>query len=215
MRTTWWGFETRDRVLFPATASPTATITRIITAASSPRGDLARPAGHHARCFPDLALWWTKWADMRNYCARLDVLMDRLQVKTVCADAPASSSPTSAKTMPKVRKACCSLGSSAAERGTNEAKFKTADSGGRDGVNLSTWSSLSLLPLPSLPAEAKAALKATREAKKYRELALSIVDASPHPTSLTRRPARAGGGKPCLHRAALISDLTMSNSPRF
>ena len=125
MRTTWWGFETRDRVLFPGdgfayshyhwdghcglVAEEAATLDLQDTTA----------------VFADLALWWTKWADMRNYCARLDDLMNRLQVKTVCPTHGLVITDV-AKTMPKVKEGLL-FGSSVAERGTNEGKFKAED----------------------------------------------------------------------------------------
>jgi hypothetical protein len=71
--------------------------------------------------FADLALWWTKWADMRNYCARLDHLMQQLDVKTVCPTHGLVITDV-AKTMPKVKEGLL-YGSSVAERGTNDASF--------------------------------------------------------------------------------------------
>ena len=71
--------------------------------------------------FADLALWWTKWADMRNYCARLDHLMQRLDVKIVCPTHGLVITDV-AKTMPKVKEGLL-YGSSVAERGTNDASF--------------------------------------------------------------------------------------------
>ena len=52
--------------------------------------------------FADLALWWTKWADMRNYCERLDRLIERLDVKTVCPTHGLVIADV-ARTMPKVK----------------------------------------------------------------------------------------------------------------
>ena len=71
--------------------------------------------------FADLALWWTKWADMRNYCDRLDVLIETLGVKTV---APTHGLVITdvAQTMPKVKEGLL-YGSAVAERGTNDAGF--------------------------------------------------------------------------------------------
>jgi hypothetical protein len=58
---------------------------------------------------------------MTNYCARLDQLMQRLDVKTVCPTHGLVISDV-AKTMPKVKEGLL-YGSSVAERGTNDASF--------------------------------------------------------------------------------------------
>ena len=62
---------------------------------------------------------------MRNYCGRLDELMNRLQVKTVCPTHGLVITDV-ARTMPKVKEGLL-FGSSVAERGTNDAKFKAPD----------------------------------------------------------------------------------------
>jgi energy-coupling factor transporter ATP-binding protein EcfA2 len=74
--------------------------------------------------FADLALWWTKWADMRNYCDRLDHLIYTLAVKTVCPTHGLVITDV-ASTMPKVKEGLL-YGSSVAERGTNDASFGKA-----------------------------------------------------------------------------------------
>ena len=79
MRTTWWGFETRERVLFPGDGFAYSHYHEDhhcgLVAEEATSLDLQDTTA----VFADLALWWTKWADMRNYCARLDHLMDRLR----------------------------------------------------------------------------------------------------------------------------------------
>ena len=84
MRTTWWGFETRERVLFPGDGFAYSHYHEDghcgLVAEEAASLDLQDTTA----VFADLALWWTKWADMRNYCARLDLLMETLDVKTVC-----------------------------------------------------------------------------------------------------------------------------------
>ena len=94
-------------------------------------GGLARPQDTTA-VFADLALWWTKWADMRNYCARLDRLMETLGVKTVCPTHGLVITDV-ARTMPKVKEGLL-YGSSVGERGTNDASFgkKRRSGAGRD-----------------------------------------------------------------------------------
>ncbi len=121
MRTTWWGFETRERVLFPGDGFAYSHYHEDghcgLVAEEAASLDLEDTTA----VFADLALWWTKWADMRNYCDRLDVLMRTLDVKTVCPTHGLVITDV-AKTMPKVKEGLL-YGSRVAERGTNEAKF--------------------------------------------------------------------------------------------
>ena len=121
MRTTWWGFETRDRVLFPGDGFAYSHYHEDghcgLVAEEAASLDLQDTTA----VFADLALWWTKWADMRNYCARLDHLMETLDVKTVCPTHGLVITDV-ATTMPKVKEGLL-YGSSVAERGTNDASF--------------------------------------------------------------------------------------------
>ena len=100
MRTTWWGFETRERVLFPGDGFAYSHYHEDghcgLLAEEATSLDLQDTTA----VFADLALWWTKWADMRNYCARLDHLMQRLDVKMVCPTHGLVISDV-AKTMPR------------------------------------------------------------------------------------------------------------------
>jgi flavorubredoxin len=125
MRTTWWGFETRDRVLFPGDGFAYSHYHEDghcgLVAEEAASLDLQDTTA----VFADLALWWTKWADMRNYCTRLDHLMAMLDVKTVCPTHGLVITDV-ARTMPKVKEGLL-YGSSVAERGTNEALFKTGE----------------------------------------------------------------------------------------
>src|SRR5262249_16424191 len=68
--------------------------------------------------FADLALFWTKFADMNAYCDRLDQLIERLRVKTI---APTHGLPiTDVKaTGPKVQ-AGPKTAAPVPERGTKE-----------------------------------------------------------------------------------------------
>src|SRR5215203_6665996 len=83
LRTTWWGFETCERVLFPGDGFAYSHYHEDghcgLVAEEAASLDLQDTTA----VFADLALWWTKWADMRNYCDRLDNLMETLDVKTV------------------------------------------------------------------------------------------------------------------------------------
>ena len=66
MRTTWWGFETRDRVLFPGDGFAYSHYHEDdhcgLVAEEATSLDLQDTTA----VFADLALWWTKWADMRE-----------------------------------------------------------------------------------------------------------------------------------------------------
>ena len=102
MRTTWWGFETRERVLFPGDGFAYSHYHEDghcgLVAEEAASLDLQDTTA----VFADLALWWTKWADMRNYCARLDLPDGELDVKTVCPTHGLVITDV-ARTMPKVK----------------------------------------------------------------------------------------------------------------
>lgn len=121
MRTTWWGFETRDRVLFPGDGFAYSHYHEDghcgLVAEEATSLDLEDTTA----VFADLALFWTKFADMRNYCDRLDVLIGKLGVKTI---APTHGLVITdvARTLPKVKEGLL-FGSKVAERGTNDASF--------------------------------------------------------------------------------------------
>ena len=122
MRTTWWGFETRARVLFPGDGFAYSHYHEDghcgLVAEEATSLDLEDTTA----VFADLALFWTKFADMRNYCDRLDYLIDKLDVQIV---APTHGLVITdiAKTLPKVKEGLL-YGSSVGERGTNDASFK-------------------------------------------------------------------------------------------
>ena len=121
LRTTWWGFETRDHALFPGDGFAYSHYHEDrhcgLVAEEATTLDLKDTTA----VFADLALFWTKFADMRNYCDRLDHLIKTLDVKTV---APTHGLVITdvAKTLPKVKDGLL-YGSSIAERGTNDASF--------------------------------------------------------------------------------------------
>ena len=79
--------------------------------------------------FADLALFWTKFADMNVYCDRLDQLIERLGVKTI---APTHGLPiTDVKaTVPKVQEGL-KAAALMPESGTNEkARRRRSCAGG-------------------------------------------------------------------------------------
>ncbi len=121
MRTTWWGFETRDRVLFPGDGFAYSHYHEDhhcgLIAEEASSLDLKDTTA----VFADLALFWTKFADMKNYCDRLDELIARLDVKTI---APTHGLVIGdvARTLPRVKEGLL-YGSSIAERGTDNVSF--------------------------------------------------------------------------------------------
>lgn len=121
MRTTWWGFETRERVLFPGDGFAYSHYHEDghcgLVAEEAASLDLQDTTA----VFADLALWWTKWADMRHYCDRLDLLIETLGVKTVAPTHGLVISDVS-RTMPKVKEGLL-YAATVAERGTNDASF--------------------------------------------------------------------------------------------
>jgi flavorubredoxin len=121
MRTTWWGFETRERVLFPGDGFAYSHYHEDGHCGLFAEEATSLDLQDTTAVFADLALWWTKWADMTNYCARLDSLMQQLDVKTVCPTHGLVITDI-AKTMPKVKEGLL-YGSSVAERGTNDVSF--------------------------------------------------------------------------------------------
>jgi len=121
MRTTWWGFETRDRVLFPGDGFAYSHYHEDhhcgLVAEEASSLDLKDTTA----VFADLALFWTKFADMKNYCDKLDELIARLDVKTI-APTHGLVIGNVAQTLPKVKEGLL-YGSSIAERGTDNVSF--------------------------------------------------------------------------------------------
>jgi flavorubredoxin len=83
LRTSWWGFETRDRVLFPGDGFAYSHYHE-----DGHCGLLAEEAASLdlpdvSSTFADLALFWTKFADMESYVERLDWLLKKLDVRVV------------------------------------------------------------------------------------------------------------------------------------
>ena len=118
LRTTWWGFETRDRVLFPGDGFAYSHYHEDghcgLVAEEATSLDLPDVSA----VFADLALFWTKFANMDAYCDRLDHLIERLGVKTI---APTHGLPITdvERTVPKVKEGL-KYGAQVAESGTNE-----------------------------------------------------------------------------------------------
>jgi flavorubredoxin len=124
LRTTWWGFDTKERVLFPGDGFAYSHYHEDGHCGLVAEEAVSLDLPDVSSTFADLALFWTKFADMNVYCDRLDQLIARLDVKTI---APTHGLPiTDVKvTVPKVQeglKAAALL----PESGTNEKAPVTA-----------------------------------------------------------------------------------------
>ena len=86
LRTTWWGFETRERVLFPGDGFAYSHYHEDghcgLVAEEATSLDLPDVSS----TFADLALFWTKFADMNAYCDRLDHLDRAARRQNHCPD---------------------------------------------------------------------------------------------------------------------------------
>jgi hypothetical protein len=103
LRTTWWGFDTRERVLFPGDGFAYSHYHEDGHCGLVAEEAVSLDLPDVSAVFADLALFWTKFANMDAYCDRLDQLIERLGVKTI---APTHGLPiTDVKaTVPRSRK---------------------------------------------------------------------------------------------------------------
>ena len=101
LRTTWWGFDTKERVLFPGDGFAYSHYHEDghcgLFAEEATSLDLADVSA----VFADRALFWTKFTDMQLYVDRLLWLFDELDVRAI---APTHGLPIldPTKTVPKV-----------------------------------------------------------------------------------------------------------------
>src|SRR5215472_2078299 len=118
LRTTWWGFETRERVLFPGDGFAYSHYHLDGHCGLLAEEAVSLDLPDVSAVFADLALFWTKFADMDAYCERLDRLIERLSVQTI---APTHGLPiTDVKaTVPKVQEGL-KAAALVPESGTNE-----------------------------------------------------------------------------------------------
>src|SRR6266436_5198836 len=118
LRTTWWGFDTRERVLFPGDGFAYSHYHEDGHCGLVAEEAVSLDLPDVSSTFADLALFWTKFADMNAYCDRLDHLIERLDIKTI---APTHGLPiTDVKaTVPKVQ-AGLKAAALTPESGTNE-----------------------------------------------------------------------------------------------
>ena len=83
LRTTWWGFDTKERVLFPGDGFAYSHYHEDGHCGLVAEEAVSLDLPDVSSTFADLALFWTKFADMNVYCDRLDHLIERLGVKTI------------------------------------------------------------------------------------------------------------------------------------
>ena len=86
LRTTWWGFDTKERVLFPGDGFAYSHYHEDGHCGLVAEEAISLDLPDVSSTFADLALFWTKFADMNVYCDRLDELIERLGVKVIGAD---------------------------------------------------------------------------------------------------------------------------------
>src|SRR5262249_60484789 len=82
LRTTWWGFDTRERVLFPGDGFAYSHYHLDGHCGLLAEEAVSLDLPDVSAVFADLALFWTKFADMDAYCERLDRLIERRSVQT-------------------------------------------------------------------------------------------------------------------------------------
>ena len=83
LRTTWWGFDTKERVLFPGDGFAYSHYHEDGHCGLIAEEAVSLDLPDVSSTFADLALFWTKFADMNVYCDRLDHLIARLDVKII------------------------------------------------------------------------------------------------------------------------------------
>ena len=83
LRTTWWGFETRDRVLFPGDGFAYSHYHEDGHCGLTAEEAISLDLPDVSATFANLALFWTTFADMERYIERLDVVLKELGVRTI------------------------------------------------------------------------------------------------------------------------------------
>jgi flavorubredoxin len=118
LRTTWWGFDTRECVLFPGDGFAYSHYHEDGHCGLVAEEAVSLDLPDVSAVFADLALFWTKFANMDAYCDRLDHLIDRLGVRTI---APTHGLPITdvKRTVPKVKEGL-KYAAGVPESGTNE-----------------------------------------------------------------------------------------------
>jgi flavorubredoxin len=116
LRTTWWGFDTKERVLFPGDGFAYSHYHEDGHCGLFAEEATSLNLPEVSAVFADRALFWTKFTDMNLYVDRLQWLIDDLDVLCI---APAHGLPIldPEQTVPKVKEGLL-YGSSVPESGT-------------------------------------------------------------------------------------------------
>ena len=116
LRTTWWGFDSKERVLFPGDGFAYSHYHEDGHCGLLAEEAISLDLADVSAVFADRALFWTKFTNMRLYVDRLQWLCDELNVKAI---APTHGLPifNVPKTMPKLKEGLL-YGSSVPESGT-------------------------------------------------------------------------------------------------
>ena len=125
LRTTWWGFDKKERVLFPGDGFAYSHYHEDGHCGLFAEEAISLDLPEVSAVFADRALFWTKFTDMNIYVDRLQALLDKLDVKVI---APTHGLPilNPSQTVPKV-KAGLLYGSSVPESGTETGVAPPAD----------------------------------------------------------------------------------------
>jgi len=116
LRTTWWGFDSKERVLFPGDGFAYSHYHEDGHCGLLAEEAISLDLADVSAVFADRALFWTKFTDMKLYVDRLQWLCDRLDVKAI---APTHGLPilNVRQTMPRLQEGLL-YGSSVPESGT-------------------------------------------------------------------------------------------------
>src|ERR1700687_3046345 len=83
LRTTWWGFDTGERVLFAGDSATSIHYHQDGNCGLVAKEAVSLDLPDVSAVFADLALFWTKFANMDAYCERLDHLLDRFGGRSI------------------------------------------------------------------------------------------------------------------------------------
>lgn len=116
LRTTWWGFDTQERVLFPGDGFAYSHYHEDGHCGLFAEEAISLDIPEVSAVFADRALFWTKFADMQLYVDRLQYLMTKYDVQFI---APTHGLPilNPRETLPKIKEGLL-FGSSVPESGT-------------------------------------------------------------------------------------------------
>jgi flavorubredoxin len=116
LRTSWWGFDTQEKVLFPGDGFAYSHYHEDGHCGLFAEEAVSLNIPEVSAVFADRALFWTKFTDMRLYTERLQWLVDELDVAII---APSHGLPIldPVATVPKIKEGLL-YGSSVPESGT-------------------------------------------------------------------------------------------------